>query len=413
MSKSRVAERINLLVLLIVVGVVALGQLQRVQLTPQVSFYIHDALIGGWVIYHLVEGGGKKLLKQMREWGRKYRRIIGAGGVIILAGYIGALLTGTLALTALLYLGRLVVYGLFGYFLWQIKLPQKKYLFPLLGGWFLMGGLAQYILVPDMTWLKPMGWDDHYGRLVGTLWDPAFIGLILVWLLLYLLEKIKINLISFSLIIITLIAILLTYSRSSFLALGVGGVVLGWQRFGEQIKKHKKRAALIVAGVGVVFAGMLAAINRGEMVSTNLLRKESIEVRLVHLQKYTFNLEPHQWLVGRGLFITTGGWDRERYPHLLDDGQSVKQTAYMGDNMFLTVLNFTGVGGLGLFVYVLVKVIKKMMREKPELLPFVAAWMAVGQFNNALLAPFVVVTFIFLPPSQRPNQVLSAKKKPI
>src|SRR3990170_4029419 len=41
-------------------------------------------------------------------------------------------------------------------------------------------GLAQYLLVPDLTQLKWLGWDDHFYRLVGTLLDPGFTGVMII-----------------------------------------------------------------------------------------------------------------------------------------------------------------------------------------------------------------------------------------
>lgn len=73
-------------------------------------------------------------------------------------------------------------------------------------------GILQYLFIPDTRFLASLNWDDHYYRLISTVFDPNFLGLIFV-----------LGLILFNLQIlpslILLIALLLTYSRSSYLSL--------------------------------------------------------------------------------------------------------------------------------------------------------------------------------------------------
>jgi len=74
-------------------------------------------------------------------------------------------------------------------------------------------GLAQYLFLPDTRFLASLNWDDHYFRLISTVFDPSFLGLILV------LGLILFNLQLFPSLILTT-ALFLTYSRSSYLSLG-------------------------------------------------------------------------------------------------------------------------------------------------------------------------------------------------
>ena len=71
--------------------------------------------------------------------------------------------------------------------------------------------------------LARLGWDDHYYRLISVLFDPNFTGLILVLgLILIYFNRPR----SWWLYAIHLLALLLTYSRSSYLALLVAGLYL-------------------------------------------------------------------------------------------------------------------------------------------------------------------------------------------
>lgn len=108
-----------------------------------------------------------------------------------------------------LYLLRWFVYASFS----NLKIQLFK-LLPILGFGMAILGLGQYLLYPDIRNLFPLGWDLHYYRVVGTLLDPGFIGLIFVFTLIYLYLN------SFHRLtwVVTYLALALTYSRSSYLA---------------------------------------------------------------------------------------------------------------------------------------------------------------------------------------------------
>lgn len=83
-------------------------------------------------------------------------------------------------------------------------------------------GFIQYLFYPDFRALAEFGWDDHYLRMVGTFFDPAFLGLIFVIALVLTINK-KNNLITPFLSL----ALLFTYSRVSIL---LGLLVLLWNK---------------------------------------------------------------------------------------------------------------------------------------------------------------------------------------
>ncbi len=88
-------------------------------------------------------------------------------------------------------------------------------------------GLIQFFMYPDLRNLMYLGWDPHYYRLFSTLLDPNYMGLLLVFTLLMgfgiFTKKHSVWIIAGQLV--TFVALLLTYSRSSFLALGAAIVV--------------------------------------------------------------------------------------------------------------------------------------------------------------------------------------------
>lgn len=100
-------------------------------------------------------------------------------------------------------------------------------------------GLIQFVWYPDLRNLWYLGWDPHYYRVFATLLDPNYVGILLVltlFVLFYLLMghgRWRVWIVS--LMIMTCVALLLTYSRSSYLALlaGLGLAIVYLRRWKE------------------------------------------------------------------------------------------------------------------------------------------------------------------------------------
>jgi hypothetical protein len=133
---------------------------------------------------------------------------------------------------------------------------------------FLFFGLLQYFFFPDMRYLRNLGFDDHFYRLIGTLYDPNFSGAIIGSLCLYFLVKSR-----YYLGLISLLVLALTFSRASYLAFFVGifSYIL-WT------KKYKLATFLVCLAVLV----LLIPKPFGEGV--NLLRTFSVFSRIDNWQ---------------------------------------------------------------------------------------------------------------------------------
>lgn len=96
-----------------------------------------------------------------------------------------------------------------------------------------VAGFIQLIIYPDLGNLEQYGWDPHLNRLVSTWLDPNFIGGLLAFIICILLGLViyvrkfsrKIGIIAVIAVLST--ALLLTYSRSAYLALAAGIFILG------------------------------------------------------------------------------------------------------------------------------------------------------------------------------------------
>ena len=96
-------------------------------------------------------------------------------------------------------------------------------------------GLAQILWYPDLRNLWYLGWDPHYYRVFATLLDPNYVGILLVLAIVatsygawrYRYWRVWLALATG----VMAIALLLTYSRSSYLALlaGMGTAIIRWR----------------------------------------------------------------------------------------------------------------------------------------------------------------------------------------
>ncbi len=151
--------------------------------------------------------------------------------VILLFSYVfGMLYFDIVYLQSFLYLLRACTYVMFAYILWKDRIvsSQEISIFFIMNALIIsVSGLIQYLLLPDTRFLKILGWDDHYFRLISTFLDPAFTGILLVLSLLFmgLYWRPKSNLVKGISIAVVSISLLLTYSRASFLSLLAGLVV--------------------------------------------------------------------------------------------------------------------------------------------------------------------------------------------
>lgn len=208
-------------------------------------------------------------------------------------------------------------------------------------------GYIQYLFYSDIRYLISIGWDDHMHRLFSTFYDPNFAGAFLVLYLLFVVglvfhffkekEKKKV----FFLCIVsalTLVAILLTFSRSAlFMLLAGSGMLL-------ILLKQKK---LILGLVAILIAYVVIVSPSFSIENTNLLRSASTGARL-ETYGNAFAIYQDRPLLGVGFNSyryaqQDYGFRKEqpKYPSNADSGV---------DNSFLFVLATTGIIGFGAFL---------------------------------------------------------------
>ena len=247
--------RLNKILVPLLFTAMAFGELQRL---PGLPLYLHDLILAGLLVANF-----RRL--------KFYRPILWFSLAAVIS-LIGASFRMPLnqVLIGSLYLARFLVYSLL------INLAIKPI--------YLIGyssaiaglGLVQYLSVPDTRWLFALNWDEHYYRLLSTLFDPNFTGIILVLglvLIYFYLPAQAGRPKIWWLYGLHLAALWLTYSRSSYLALfaAVAAIIV-----------LKKKFKLIL--FAVIFAVSLLLLPRPGGEGVKLERIMSVKQRLSNYQ---------------------------------------------------------------------------------------------------------------------------------
>ncbi len=260
-------------------------------------------------------------------------------------------------------------------------------------------GFVQLVIFPDFSFMAPAGWDPHVGRLLSTWFDPNFLA---GWLALLITVALAIALALpwsrarwwWAAIATMTLAVVLTFSRSGYLALiaGTGFVTL-----------MRSRA--------IFFLGLLAAIAMiffvprvQERVVGIRTVDETAQLRIVSWQNAFEVINDHLWFgVGYNLY---------RYVQVeygfLDDTKI--HSASGSDSSLLSIWVTTGFLGLVAYVWLLLAMFREAWRTWRDR-ALSSEWRGFGlgvfagllalvlhaQFVNGLLYPHIMQTvWIFL-----------------
>jgi hypothetical protein len=321
--------------------------------------------------------------------------------VWVLIGVLGAIITQNFAVSSLLYVGRITLYVVFGWWV-EFQLAQKKITqqiilacFSFAGVLIAYFGLLQYGLLPDTRFLVFLGWDDHYYRLVSTLLDPGFTGIVLVLSALFLqrwfmgLEKqfqghwlyrsiLGIGLVSL------VSALLLTYSRASYLAFGA--MELGFWLVYARAKLS--RLSMLVIIPLVLVAGIFVSLPNPGGEGHNLFRTSTVWARIEAGQTSLKQLKTWQVVTGQGIFTPVSNTE--------SNFLAVQNHALIPDNWILFLLQGTGVVGLGLASLWFIQVMLRQRASNPLLLVGTVTLLVHAFFAASIVYPFVVIWLIGL-----------------
>ena len=371
-------------------GLLALGQLQRFQLPGDISLYVHDlvlVIMAGWL--------GARTWKN-RNWPSlpsidiKQGVLLGLVLAWVILGWGVAIVAGGNLLVTLMYAGRLALYSVSIFLMavdrpWEELLPEYQSTDVLRGlvtfsGLLVLGlGLLQYLFLPDTRFLHILGWDDHYFRLIGTQLDPGFTGIILVLTLL--------NVTTFkyfwpwirkALQLLLVVAVALTFSRASYLALLLGLLYLTVTTYFQS--GVKKTLWWIALGCWLGLVIPLLPKPTGEGVQ--LLRTSTVVSRTSRTEEIMSTMKPWQWVIGRGFLVPL------EKPSQVVANQEVPYHAHFSDNLLVLLLTSLGVAGTILILLTAGKFLWPW-RNNQFLMASMIVVIVHSQFNHTLLQPFV------------------------
>ncbi len=205
-----------------------------------------------------------------------------------------------------------------------------------------IAGFIQLLVLPDFTVLDPsLGWDPHKNRLASTFFDPNFTGVYLVLcvaLTLYFHHTLnKLNITQKTIfLLVPIIALILTFSRSSWAALSLVVLIHGL---------FKNRKLLLIFAL-LTFLVYFAVPRVQTRLSGITDPADSAHFRIISWSN-TWQIAKDNLFLGTG--YNTFRFAQKEYG-FIDAGESGGNSGAGSDSSFLLILATTGVLGSALFV---------------------------------------------------------------
>ncbi len=380
-SKQKTNISINFVRLLLVLTffLISFAQLQRIQLSSNIAFYLHDFLVG-LLLFSLII---KTYFTQQKLWPSitefKWGLLFLAWSLISLI--INQFWSGFQLIPWLYWIRLLTYLGVGWSIATHIQLNSAFARWARLAMWaalinFVLIGFAQYLLIPDLRFLAEAGWDVHYFRLAGSMLDPNFLGMLLGMGLIFLLLKAHFldTKKQALLAAVATLALALTYSRSSYLSFGTIMLIL----LASPHKLRSKSIRTLVAALLTLFLILIPLLPRPGGLGVKLSRTETIDSRVQTNQTLITSLNTKDWVIGRGLFSPTVN---------LKAGDGEITHAHFPDNILVFVLSATGLPGLMLFVKFIWKKLYSMYQKNLANFLLLIGILIHSFFNLTLLEP--------------------------
>jgi O-antigen ligase len=235
-------------------------------------------------------------------------------------------------------------------------------------------GLIQYLYIKDFRFLRYFGWDDHYYRLIGPFIDPTYTGIIICLGLLLAIVKLKKNLAYYLIILTNILAIFLTYSRSTYLALFSGLLLIGID------KKIIKKIIPIVIVILIIIK--LLPSEFGE--STKLTRISTIFYRIDNYQSAIEIIKDNPIF---GVGFNNIHLVKEKEGYFLNDKYLTNSRSGF-DNSILSTWIMSGIiGVISLLAFGL------KLAKKNFLAIFLIPILIHSLFSNTIFYPWVMIWF--------------------
>lgn len=323
-----------------------LGQFGRIDITPGIALYIHDIVIFIFISTAIVQK--KFSLKHMNTISSFDKSVL----LFICAAFLSLFVNAGKypiieVLYGSLYLVRFILYCS----LYVVVAYERHMHIDWIYGLFFYGtslaiiGFLQFILYPDLGNLSYLGWDPHYHRLFSTLLDPNFTGIILLLtfiLGLHIIQHDTHRRFIMFLEAVLFIALLLTYSRSTYLAAFIAFLCIGCI--------SKKPMQLLLP---IIFLISVCIIPRSGSETVSLLRTTTSAARIGNWKQSIIYFQESP-VFGHGFNMLRSIQE----PNWITQISRTSHAAGGLDNSFLFVAATTGALGFFCFASMIYNLVK-------------------------------------------------------
>lgn len=263
---------------------------------------------------------------------------------------------------------------------------------------FIVIGFLQLFILPDLNFLTAYGWDPHQKRIVSTILDPNFAGFIFVLIFIisttkllfsvkpgrYVLNRIQFYTLLAS--IFSIISVIFTFSRSSYLALVTAIFIIG-------LIKSPKMFFLTLSFLLISFFTIPQVKNR---VIGAVALDDTAQARIISWENAI--------LIFKSQPIFGVGFNNYRYAQakyqLFEHPEQIELHSSSGsDSSILLVAATTGIVGLVLFLFLILTILLSVLRNttnKPIKLITLSVLLALtvhSQFVNSFFFPQISLLF--------------------
>lgn len=366
------------ILLYVTFGLFALGQLGRISfLNQEVNFYTYDIVLTLTLLIFFF----KYHFRPLQQTFNKYKIIL-----LFIMSLLFSFILGipqfslNQNIISFLYFIRFGSYTLYFLYLhYHLKKNNYRMFSKSIRLFFfitIITSFVQYFFYPDLRNLIYQGWDPHYQRMFGTFFDTssaaALYGLSFLFVLDLLFKLKKKRTTDYLYTSLFLISLILTFSRSSYIALFIS-------LFYYFLTKKIISYALLVT---LLFFLLFILVPKEFGQGVGLNRTFSISSRIFDYQQgiQIWSKNP----------IFGVGYNRLRYirkeSKLIGQIKVPSHAAASLSSSYLIILICGGIVGLGLFIASIVRLIKAN-KEIAALIIFIAV---LSFFDNIFLHPFVL-----------------------
>ncbi|MCR4325070.1 MAG: O-antigen ligase family protein [Candidatus Curtissbacteria bacterium] len=296
-------------------------------------------------------------------------------------------------LISLLFLARFILY----FFIFIVtsntiaknKITSWLNIYLIVGLIFILAGFLQIIFLPDFTPLVPFGWDPHQRRLASTFLDPNFAGGLIALLfftatVMYLERAEKLY---FLMSLVSFVALVLTFSRSSYLALLAGLLVIGLL---------KSRNALLIFLIAFSISFFALSPVRARILGAFTL-DETSEAR-IESWKNAVTIFKDNPIFGVG--FNSYRFAQARYNLFPHDNPLGGHSGAGSDSSILLVAATTGIIGLVPFICLFFSMFVEFTKSKKAIgligTAALASLVIHSQFVNSLFFPQLMLSYWFI-----------------